>query len=119
MAGPTSAEPALPGEREKQHLPPKTYADAVEESPVPPGGHVNGAKNGHWSNGSVERNGIPGDGAVENEPKHTVSVVSILDTGSSGSTQSPITVDGKENRPQIERQKSKSEYSATVRAKYC
>jgi hypothetical protein len=43
-------------------------------------------------------------------------VLRILDTGSSGSTQSPITADGKENRPQIERQESKSEYSATVRA---
>jgi len=113
MAGPTLAEPALPDEREKQHLPPKTYADAVEESPGSTDGHVNEARNGHRSNGSIDKNGILGNGAAENGPKHKASVLRIVDTGSSGSTQSPITADGKENRPQIERQESKSEYSAT------
>ncbi|PQE20756.1 diacylglycerol o-acyltransferase 2a protein [Rutstroemia sp. NJR-2017a BBW] len=113
MAGPTLAEPALPEEREKQHLPPKTYVDAVEESPASTDGHVNGARNGDQSNGTTDKNGALGNGAAENGPKHKASVLRILDTGTSGSTQFPITADGKENRPQIGRQESKSEYSAT------
>ena len=31
-AGPLNPEPSLPAEREKQHLPPKSYVDAAEEN---------------------------------------------------------------------------------------
>ena len=100
-----NAEPALPDEREKQHLPPKSYKDAVEEE-APEQGGSQGHVNGNGVNGTHNTNGTN-----DNEEKaegHTPSVLRIVDTGS------PVAETKANDRPQFERQESKHEYSATV-----
>jgi len=102
-AAPLNAEPAQPEDREKQHLPPKSYADAVEQDP-----RANGTNGANDANGADEANG---NGAEQNGVKqtgHKASVLRIVDTGAPA-------MEGKQGeRPQIERQESKHEYSATV-----
>jgi hypothetical protein len=87
-----NAEPAIPKEREKQHLPPKSYANAVEEEPpasTPPTNryHGNGSNGKNVKdNGTITTNSKShkvigehdGDGAT---PGHTASVLRIVDTG--------------------------------------
>jgi 2-acylglycerol O-acyltransferase 2 len=100
-----NAEPALPDEREKQHLPPKSYKDAVEEE-APEQDKSQGYVNGNRVNGTHNTNGTN-----DNEEKaegHTPSVLRIVDTGS------PVAETKANDRPQFERQESKHEYSATV-----
>ncbi|KAE9381667.1 diacylglycerol O-acyltransferas-like protein 2B [Stipitochalara longipes BDJ] len=96
---PLSAEPAAPEEREKQQLPPKSYADAVEQEP--PANGTNGINGADGANG----NGAGNDGSKHMENK--ASVLRIVDTGV------PDTKDQQGERPQFERQESKHEYSAT------
>lgn len=106
MAAPTSAplsaEPAAPEERQKQQLPPKSYADVVEAEP-----HVN------RTYGTAEINGANGDikstennGTKDGEGERA-SVLRIVDTGAPG------TEENEKERPQVERKESKQEYSAT------
>jgi 2-acylglycerol O-acyltransferase 2 len=102
---PLNAEPAKPEERETQHLPPKSYADAVEEAPP-----VNGA-NGSNGTGSVNR-GIGskhanGGSALDELPKNSALVLRIVDMDAPEK-------EGSEKSPEMERQESKQEYSATV-----
>jgi 2-acylglycerol O-acyltransferase 2 len=99
-AAPLNAEPTLPEERKKQHLPPKSYADAVEEEP--PASSINGANS---TNNSSGMNGVGDEGS---KTAHMASVVRIIDTGA------PDTKEKQEERPHFERQESKHEYSATV-----
>jgi 2-acylglycerol O-acyltransferase 2 len=103
-----NAEPALPEEREKQHLPPKSYADAVEEEP--PANGVNGINGAKEMNGTdYETNGTNDAGRDDaKSTAHTASVLKIVDTGA------PAAEEKKQDRPQNERQQSKREYSATV-----
>jgi 2-acylglycerol O-acyltransferase 2 len=61
-AAPLNAEPAQPEERKKQHLSPKSYAEAVEQEP--PANGANGS-NGHKA--SVLR--IVDTGAPETKDK--------------------------------------------------
>ena len=99
-AAPLNAKPAQSEERKKQHLPPKSYVDAVEET-VPSEGS-NGLKDANDSNGTSKINGANGvgdDGA---------SVLRIVDPGA------PETKETQAERPELERQESKHEYSATV-----
>ncbi|THV52507.1 hypothetical protein BGAL_0077g00210 [Botrytis galanthina] len=110
MPGPTlNSEPALPEEREKLHLPPKSYADAAEETPE-------SRDDGRNENDENKENGANGqtaphaNGLGKNGPKHKVSVLRIVDTNSSDSTKS---VDKQDTRPNFDRQESKREYSAT------
>ncbi|KAF9692412.1 hypothetical protein EKO04_009676 [Ascochyta lentis] len=51
-----NAEPAAPEEREAQHLPPKSYADAAEEALEPPS-HANGADEGSAPTDHIETDG--------------------------------------------------------------
>lgn len=111
MPGPTlNSEPALPEEREKLHLPPKSYADAAEETPESPddGRNENDENKENGANGQTAPNA---NGLGKNGPKHKVSVLRIVDTNSSDSTKS---VDKQDTRPKFDRQESKREYSATV-----
>lgn len=114
MAGPAQAAPALPEEREKQHLPSKSYADAVEEVSITKE-YDNGLINGDLaqSNGKIEHDTIP-NGAHQNGPKHKASVLRIVDTAPSEPTKATEAANLQEPRPQVHRQESKSEYSATV-----
>jgi 2-acylglycerol O-acyltransferase 2 len=106
---PLNAEPAQPEERKKQHLPPKSYANAVEEDPPVNSANVaagGSAINGGNSMGANGANGV-GDGNSKSTT-HTASVLRIVDTGV------PETKENKEERPQFERQESNQEYSAPV-----
>jgi 2-acylglycerol O-acyltransferase 2 len=98
---PLNGEPAKAEEREKKHLAPKSYADAVEQEPP-----TNAA------NGTDEANGANGMNRAEDkgakQPGHNASVLRIVDTGA------PEVKDKLEERPQFGRQESKHEYSATV-----
>lgn len=103
---PLNAEPSQPEQREQLELPPKSYADAVEEEPP-----VNGSSNENASNGiqnkSPHANGDKG-GSSSGLPKNAASVLRIVDTGAPEKKDSPDT------RPQVGRRESKQEYSATV-----
>lgn len=99
-SAPLNAEPTAPDECQKEHLPPKSYADAVEEEPP-----VNG------TNGTADTNGkksTESNGTKDGEGKHMASVLRIVDTGA------PDTKENEKERPQAERKESKQEYSATV-----
>ncbi|KAF7960606.1 hypothetical protein EAE96_000282 [Botrytis aclada] len=110
MPGSTlGSEPALPEEREKLHLPPKSYADAAEETPESPddGSNENKENKENGANGHTASNA---NGSGKNGPKHKVSVLRIVDTNSSDPAKS---VDKQDTRPKFDRQESKREYSAT------
>ena len=102
-AAPHNAEPALPGERKKQQLPPKSYADAVEQEPP-----ANGTNGTNDANGTNVTNGNGTEHDDSKQTGHMASVLRIVDTGA------PETKDKQEGRPQFERQESKHEYSAAV-----
>jgi len=114
MAPPTSAplnaEPASSDQRKKQHLPPKTYADAAEKEPL--ANNTNGFKESTGTNEANISGGANGlSHAVNGDSKstsHKASVLRIVDTGS------PEVAEKQEERPHVERQESKHEYSATV-----
>ncbi|PVH88390.1 diacylglycerol O-acyltransferas-like protein 2B [Cadophora sp. DSE1049] len=104
VSAPLNAEPANPKDRKDSNLPPKSYADAVEKEA--PAAATNGTKITNGVNGTNASNGTNGTGGG----KHTASVLRIVDTGA------PEGKDVKEKegeRPPIERQESKQEYTAT------
>jgi 2-acylglycerol O-acyltransferase 2 len=104
MSAPLNAEPANPDERQQQNLAPKSYANAVEE-PAPLLHGTNGTSNANGTTNGNQNSEI--NGSREGGGKHKASVLRIVDTSA----------DTKENhveRPEIERQESKQEYSATV-----
>lgn len=100
MSASFNAEPANPEERQQQNLSPKSYADAVEEAPP-----VNGANGISTANGIKKSTEI--NGGKDEEVGHKVSVLRIVDTGAANNKNQP-------ERPPVERQESKQEYSATV-----
>ena len=110
VSAPLNAAPALPEDREKQQLPPKSYANAVEEdAPAESANVVNGTNGTNGANGTSKHISDDANGG------HQASVLRIVDT------VVPPTEDTKEEkqekseeRPQYERQESKHEYSATV-----
>jgi len=105
-----NAEPAAPEEREKQQLPPKSYADAVEEEPPVDG--ANGANATNGTNGVSHEEVRDSKSAGNEKPApHMASVLKIVDTGASAASEKE---EKKQNRPQYDRQESKSEFSATV-----
>ncbi len=106
---PLSAQPARPEDRKQQHQPPKSYADAVEEE-----ARVNGSNGADIVNGtsgakqSTGANGTSSEEADQSKStQHTASVLRIVDTGSDAEKKD-------DERPKVERQESKHEYSATV-----
>jgi 2-acylglycerol O-acyltransferase 2 len=106
-AVPLNAEPAHPKERKKQCLSPKSYADAVEEEPPTDG--PNGSKDANGSNCASKMNGVNGAGNDgSKQTGHNASVLRIVDTGAPGTKAKQA------ERPELERQESKHEYSATV-----
>jgi len=104
-----NAEPSQPDVREKQHLEPKSYVDAVHEEP-----HVNGT---NGTNGTTVRSkNTNSEAEWLNSSSHKASVASVLrivDTGAD--VKEKETAKGGE-RPQYERQESKVEYSGAVRS---
>ncbi|KAH6675633.1 diacylglycerol O-acyltransferas-like protein 2B [Halenospora varia] len=101
MAAPLS-EPSQPEERNKQHLPPKSYADAVEEEALANGANEsNGMNGGH--NGSKDVTSTNANGSASKQHKAS-SVLRIVASDSSKDEQA---------RPGYERQESSHEYSAT------
>jgi hypothetical protein len=68
-----NAEPAAPEEREAQHLPPKSYADAAEEA-LEPQSHVNGTDG--TAGGNAQHDHVETDGPKANG----VAVLRIVDT---------------------------------------
>ncbi|KAJ8069894.1 hypothetical protein OCU04_000303 [Sclerotinia nivalis] len=101
------ATPALPEEREKLNLPPKSYADAAEETPEPPDDRSDENKENEVNGQTVTS--LNGSGEIG--PGHKVSVLRIVDVN--GTTDSAKSTDNKETRPKVDRQESKREYSAT------
>ena len=69
-AAPHNAEPALPNERKKQQLPPKSYADAVEQEPP-----ANGTNGTNDANGI---NGANGNGTEHDDSKQTGHMAPLL-----------------------------------------
>lgn len=110
-AAPLNAEPAFPEERKKQHLPVKSYADAVDE-PAPSDGY-DASKDSSTSNGASQTNRVNGAGDDgSKQAGHKASVLRIVDTGASVKRETQA------ERPDLERQESKHEYSATVCSLY-
>ncbi|KAG9236301.1 diacylglycerol O-acyltransferas-like protein 2B [Amylocarpus encephaloides] len=98
-----STTPSLPEEREKKHLPPKSYADAVEEDPTPEV-HANG------SDEPVDQTGAKANGATPAKPQiYTASVLRDV----APDTQETASPDARGSGPDPDRQFSNEEYSAT------
>jgi 2-acylglycerol O-acyltransferase 2 len=109
VSAPLNVEPALPEDRATQPLPPKSYAEAVEkEAPAEAINGVHGIKD---PNGKTAANGTDNVGGDDTEGGHKASALSI-DTGAPAAEEKEE--ESKEDRPQLERQESKHEYSATV-----
>jgi 2-acylglycerol O-acyltransferase 2 len=106
ISAPLSAEPANPIDRENNNLPPKSYADAVEEDPaVSDGNATNGTEHVNGTNGELaptEVNGFSNGG-------HMASVLRITDTGSAKKQEKP-----EENIHSSNDEATAEEYSATV-----
>ena len=109
-SAPLNAEPAVPEERKQQQLPPKSYADAVEEEPPVNGNSsVNGANGANGTDGSKQTNGATGGAVGQSElPKNAASVLRIVDTGV------PVKEEPPTARPAVERKQSQQEFTATV-----
>ncbi|KAH9219061.1 diacylglycerol O-acyltransferase-like protein 2B [Leptodontidium sp. 2 PMI_412] len=102
VSAPLNAEPANPEEHKDNNLPPKSYADAVEEEAPAAGTNESKATNGVMvSNGS---NGTNGTGSGK------ASVLRIVNTGAPDAKEKE---EGKGERPLVERQESQREYTAT------
>ncbi|EDO02328.1 hypothetical protein SS1G_04804 [Sclerotinia sclerotiorum 1980 UF-70] len=99
--------PALPEEREKLNLPPKSYADAAEKTPELPNDKSDENKENEVNGQAVTSS----NGSDETGHRHKVSVLRIVDVN--GTTDSAKLTDNKEARPKVDRQESKREYSAT------
>lgn len=110
VSSPLNAEAALPEDRAKQNLPPKSYADAVEEEA--PAESANGVNGMNGTNGTTATNGTHNVGSDDVGKGHQASVLKIVDTGAPAAEGKKE--DAKEERPPFERQESKHEYSATV-----
>lgn len=103
VSAPLNAEPANPEEHKDNNLPPKSYADAVEEEAPAAGTNESKVTNGVMvSNGS---NGTNGTGSGK------ASVLRIVNTGAPDAKEKE---EGKGERPLVERQESQREYTATV-----
>ncbi|KAG4429221.1 hypothetical protein IFR05_015294 [Cadophora sp. M221] len=107
IGAPLNAEPANPEERKDNNLPPKSYADAVEEEA--PAAGTNGPQVTNGVNGSNGSNGANGTGSV----KHMASVLRIVDTGALDAKEKEEAKEKEGGRPLIERQESQREYTAT------
>jgi len=103
-----NAEPARPEGRKVQDLPPKSYAAAAVEEPSAPNGSVgyggdesnreNGMKHSNGTNGTTTNGGVT----------HMAPVLRIVDTSATKPKED------EDQRPKMERQESKHEYTATV-----
>lgn len=111
-SAPLNAGPALAEDREKQQLPPKSYVNAVEEDA--PAETMNGI---HRTNGAAPTKGTNGANEIGSDDVkgcHQAAVLRIVDTGVSAVEKNETKEEQKGDRPQVERQVSKHEYSATV-----
>lgn len=109
-SAPLSAEPANPSERKNQNLPPKSYADAVEEE-APSSNETketNGLKdtNGTNTNGTDESQESAETNGLSNG-KHTAPVLRIVDTGLKQEKK-------EENKTNSGNEGTAEEYTATV-----
>lgn len=102
-----NAEPANPTEREENELPPKGYKDAIEEaSPADATNGVNGI-NGSQMSEDVNGESREGSNGTDGKP-HVTSVLKIVNTDGGAENESV------QERPPLNREESKHEYSATV-----
>ena len=108
---------AIPEQRAKQHLSPKSYADAIEEAAPskPPNGPIGTNENGTNKEDYNENERADGDkGGVA----HSTTVLKIVNTGSEleekTNSKDERRVEGKLGgaRPVVERVESKQEYEA-------
>ena len=107
---PLNAEPAGPEERNTQHLPLKSFVDAVVQDPPANGANgINGTKGSNSKKGLEMTNGLI-NGAEDKSAPDKASVLRILDPDDAETREKQ-----QEDRPQFERQESQHEYSATVR----
>ncbi|KAJ4352700.1 diacylglycerol O-acyltransferase 1 [Ascochyta clinopodiicola] len=74
-------EPAAPEEREAQHLPPKSYADAAEEALEPPS-HANG------TNGAAESHAHADNAEKEGTKTNGVGILRIVDVDNKSAAES-------------------------------
>ena len=103
-------EPAQPIEREKQHLPAKSYAQAVEEHSTSVD-HSEGKIEG--INGAT--NGANGISDLEGQAKkHTAAVLKITDTGAPRADSDAGDNEKQRQRSEVERQGSQREYTPNV-----
>ncbi|CZT47382.1 related to diacylglycerol acyltransferase type 2a [Rhynchosporium secalis] len=106
-SAPLNAEPANPEERQENHLPPKSYAYAVEEEAPKPEPNEAKAKNG-----KNDLNGITGTNGT-GTGKHAAPVLRIVDTGAPAAKEKNEEKAIKEERPSVDRKVSQQEYTAT------
>jgi 2-acylglycerol O-acyltransferase 2 len=119
MATAASApEPSVPEEREKQHLPPKSYADAVEEeAPIDQETHENEVSNGSQGEDGGNANGY---NPPRSATRQKASVLRIVASDTQGEYKSGENKSEREkseeklSRPDLSRGVSKEEYTATV-----
>jgi 2-acylglycerol O-acyltransferase 2 len=136
----SNPEPSVPEEREKQHLPPKSYADAAVEPPAPIDRetHENGEANGNQNEDGGKANGYnppqsstrqkaavlrivaPDDrgeyksGEKEHEENKSGEKKSEEDKSEESKSDENNKSEGKLSRPDLGRGVSKQEYTATV-----
>jgi hypothetical protein len=124
-----NAEPSRPDERESQDLKPKSYVDAVREEPAEAAKEIvngtstlngvnrtDGVSKDQHTNGSMTGSG-QGASVLRIDQTHDNAVKSPARKDSNGDTTKGAGPIDQEERPGIERQESKYEYSATVRTK--
>lgn len=112
-----NAEPALPDVREAQHLPLKSYSDAVEE-------HPQVAMGGKSAQISKDNNGASGTNGTDTSisagggsSKHMASTLRIINTGAEPKEESGEMTNAEAIMPDLQRQNSSNLYSATVRSR--
>lgn len=99
----SAEEPSLPDTR-KQHLRPKSYADAIQEPPTN-GTNTNTTNGTHAITSNAEN-----DSADSTAPQSKHTILRIVDTGAGMRKEELVEQEGK--RPQLEREESNHEYTA-------
>jgi hypothetical protein len=126
-SAPLNAEPSRPDELESQDPKPKSYVDAVREEPAEVAKEItnntstpnvvngtNGASQDQYTNGSATGSG-QGATILRIVQTHSDIRKSPGRNESNGDSLNGAEQIDQEKRPDIERQESKHEYSATVR----
>jgi 2-acylglycerol O-acyltransferase 2 len=121
VTGVLNAEPADDESRKQQELPPKSFAEALqEESPTNSNQHADEKVNGaNQSNGHSGAEVATGDDGASAEKPVVLRIVNThgeaeSESAKDGSEKIDEKNEGEESRPNMARQGSKSEYSTAV-----